>query len=246
MTTPTRHPVVLVVATALVLSAGPARAVPRTVRLPSPSRRSDRDAPGWNLARPLALLAVGGIVAAATWDEADPDAMSRGLENASLVDPFADLGNTYGNGLFIGGGSATVLAVGALSGNRGLQALGTDLCRSFVASALVTGVIKFGVDRKRPSGGGLSFPSGHTSTAFATVPVIAHHLGWQAGLVTGLIATHTGLGRMEDRKHFLSDVVFGAAIGLAVGDLVVQYRSHSSWLAGLVVTPESVGYTVRF
>ena len=105
--------------------------------------------------------------------------------------------------------------------------------------------VKYAVNRRRPSGGGHSFPSGHTTVAFAMVPVLGHHLGWPAAVPAALVATATGLGLMEDRHHFLSDVVFGAAVGLACGDLVAG-EGFLPWRARLAVAPEGVGVVVPF
>ena len=201
--------------------------------------------PSWQLGRPLAILAVGLAATSLTWNEAEPNGMQDGIADAGL-DGFGDLGNTWGSSLVIGGASAGVLTAGLLGGDRATRDLGVDLCLSFASSALISGVIKHGVNRQRPDGGDLSFPSGHTTAAFSVVPVLGHHLGWRWGLAAGVLATGTGLGRMEARRHHLSDVLLGAAIGLAMGDLVVQRREHVDWLRGLAVAPDQVSYTLRF
>jgi hypothetical protein len=195
--------------------------------------------------RPLAILAVGGMAAAMSWNHEHPERMKRTL-NASPFEPTMDVGNTYGSGWIVGGGSLATLAIGRLTRDDRIESFGADLCRSYLISSALAGVIKFSVDRRRPSGGGLSFPSGHTSAAFSAVPVIAHHLGWQAGVTSAFLAVSTGLGRMEDGRHYLSDVLFGAAIGLATGDAVVHHRKDRRLLDGLVVTPDHARYTLRF
>lgn len=78
------------------------------------------------------------------------------------------------------------------------------------------------------------------------MPVIGHHFGWPAGLAIAVLATGTGLGRMEDNLHHLSDVFFGAAIGLAMGDAVVNSRRISKALQHVVVGGNSVAYVTRF
>jgi membrane-associated phospholipid phosphatase len=240
------------------LAVIPARALavasstPATASIPAEGSAGPWQQPGappaihaWHPWHPLLLLGAGGILAAVTWDEVNARGMAEGLQR-SFDDTFADAGNTYGNGWFLGGSTAMVLAAGQLADNESLKALGADLCRSLLANMAVTLAIKSAVNRRRPSVGGYSFPSGHTSTAFSVVPVIAHHLGWRAGLAASVLAIQTGLGRLEEQKHYMSDVIFGAAVGLAVGDLVVQRRSHTSWLRGLAVAPASVSYTWRF
>jgi len=71
-----------------------------------------------------------------------------------------------------------------------------------------------------------SFPSGHTAAAFALATVVSlqyRHSFW-AGAVSYSVAAAVGLSRMALDKHWLSDVVAGAAIGHLVARLVV--RSH--------------------
>lgn len=69
-----------------------------------------------------------------------------------------------------------------------------------------------------------SFPSGHTTTAFAMFTLFAlltKHNGLKAMFV--LMAMLTGLSRMYLAQHFLEDVVAGAALGTVVTAIVYYY-----------------------
>jgi hypothetical protein len=71
----------------------------------------------------------------------------------------------------------------------------------------------------------LSFPSGHTATAFTNAALLYYEYKdsnlWYAS--SGfLFATATGILRIANNKHYTSDVLAGAGIGLATG-LVVSY-----------------------
>jgi membrane-associated phospholipid phosphatase len=74
--------------------------------------------------------------------------------------------------------------------------------------------------------GGNSFPSGHATNAFALATVIANEykdrplVRWGAYGVAGLV----GVSRFTGRRHFLSDVVVGGAIGYSIGRYV--YHTH--------------------
>ena len=74
-------------------------------------------------------------------------------------------------------------------------------------------------------GGGQSFPSGHTTQAFVLASVISEHADqtWVTGLSYGL-ASLVGVARMEQRQHFLSDVLGAAVIGTYVGRTVTHYN----------------------
>jgi len=71
----------------------------------------------------------------------------------------------------------------------------------------------------------LSFPSGHTTLAFTNAALLYYEFKdsnlWYAS--SGfLFATATGVLRIANNKHYTSDVLAGAGIGLASG-LIVSY-----------------------
>jgi hypothetical protein len=60
-----------------------------------------------------------------------------------------------------------------------------------------------------------SFPSGHSASSFATAAVLQRHFGWKVGVPAYVIAGYVATARVHDNRHYLSDVVFGAAMGIA-------------------------------
>jgi membrane-associated phospholipid phosphatase len=129
-------------------------------------------------------------------------------------------GDVYGNATF-----QLPLAVGwwavghAFGSSRGAEA-GRDLLRAQINAATWTYAIKFAVDRTRPNGEPRSFPSGHASATFASAMVLQEHYGWKVGVPFFAAATYTAVSRISVDKHWASDVVFGAAIGMASGRTV--------------------------
>jgi PAP2 superfamily len=98
-----------------------------------------------------------------------------------------------------------------------------------VANAIAvstTMALKYSVKEERPDqSDDLSFPSGHTSIAFTNAALLYYEYKdsnlWYAS--SGfLFATATGILRIANNKHYTSDVLAGAGIGLASG-LIVSY-----------------------
>lgn len=75
-----------------------------------------------------------------------------------------------------------------------------------------------------------SFPSGHTATAFMTATMLNKEYGYKSpwiGVGAYSVATATGLMRMANNKHWLSDVMVGAGIG-------IMATEFGYWLADLI------------
>jgi hypothetical protein len=113
--------------------------------------------------------------------------------------------------------------------------MGLDLVRAELLQEGLVQAIKVSVNRTRPNGQKYSFPSGHAAATFAFASVIERHLGARLAWPTILIATYVGTSRLHDNVHFLSDVVFGAALGTAAGWTVVG--RHGSTNYSLMPTP---------
>lgn len=112
---------------------------------------------------------------------------------------------------------------------------------SFTISQAVNSLIKFIINRPRPSQSypkyietysytdGYSFPSGHTSLAFATATTMAyqaHELYFNIPIFTW--SSGVGFSRMRLGKHYPSDVFVGALIGIGSGIL-------AHWATGQII-----------
>lgn len=78
-----------------------------------------------------------------------------------------------------------------------------------------------------------SFPSGHTTNAFAFASTVSRETEmwwpksrWYIGPVMYGGATLVGLSRMYDNQHWASDVIGGAAVGTIIGLKMVKFQ-HS-------------------
>lgn len=77
-----------------------------------------------------------------------------------------------------------------------------------------------------------AFPSGHTTAAFAVAAVFAsayQETIW-VPVLSYTIAAGVGLSRINDNKHWASDVLIGAALGFAVGKSVFHLMDQKSAL----------------
>jgi membrane-associated phospholipid phosphatase len=127
--------------------------------------------------------------------------------------------------------------VGLAAKDRGAMNVAVDgLLASAIASGIVTPASKLAVGRARPNAGAdsfapfssnASFPSGHTTQAFAVASVVAAHDGrlWVSVVSYGL-AGSVGFARIEQNAHWASDVLAAAILGTVVGNAVVRVNDR--------------------
>lgn len=127
-------------------------------------------------------------------------------------------------------------AIGQAASDPGAVRVGRNLARAQINALSWTYALKYAVDRTRPNGDPRSFPSGHASATFATAMVLQQHYGWKIGGPVFALATMTGASRVTVNKHWASDVVFGAFVGMASGRTATRAeRRH-----GVTVHPFAV------
>jgi len=110
-----------------------------------------------------------------------------------------------------------------------LSHLGFDLLRAQIVSQTIVHTMKVTIRRDRPTGECCAFPSGHAATAFAAAAVLERHLGYRASWPALAGATYVAVSRLVDNRHFLSDVVFGAAVGEATGWTIVGRHGRNEY-----------------
>jgi membrane-associated phospholipid phosphatase len=88
--------------------------------------------------------------------------------------------------------------------------------KAFGANIAATWVLKEAIDKKRPNGRGHdAFPSGHSSVAFQSAAFIQRRYGIRSAWPAYLLATYTGWTRIDADQHDETDVLAGAALGIA-------------------------------
>lgn len=126
---------------------------------------------------------------------------------------------------------------GILRKDREAEHAGILLGTSILLTQGVTHVLKIGFDRPRPyetlanvhtpigPADTRSFPSGHSSTAFATATMLAlTYPKWYVIVPAYTWAGLAGYSRIAVGVHYPSDVIVGALVGAGTSLLVFQLR----------------------
>lgn len=188
--------------------------------------------------RTLGLVGAGALLAS-PWDAVN----TRRADTAWSDDAFGP-GKVAGNffaQLAAGGGT---YLVGRVSGNERVSSLGHDLMRAQILSQTVVQAAKFATNRARPDGSNShSLPSGHSASAFATATVIQRHFGWKAGVPAYALAGYIGASRMAANRHYLSDIILGAGIGIAAARTVTIDIGDHDFAVGVSPTPGGAAVT---
>jgi membrane-associated phospholipid phosphatase len=159
------------------------------------------------------------------------------------------LGATYtqvgvGTGLYLVGRYIVPRAAGDPKTNA-LSHLGFDLVRAQIVSQAIVHGMKYSIRRDRPTGECCAFPSGHAATAFAVASVLERHLGYRAAWPTLAAAAYVGTSRLHDNRHFLSDVIFGSAVGVATGWTVVGRHGRTDFALAPVPVPGGIALALQ-
>jgi membrane-associated phospholipid phosphatase len=196
----------------------------------------------------IMTMGLGGAISFRSFDE--PLANSRfnteiGLNGDSPLDTVFEPGQVLGGMAVQVGGAFATYGFGKWLDKPGVAELGRDLVRVQVLTQGVTHIMKRVVRRTRPDDSNKkSFPSGHTSGAFATATVFQRHYGWKAGVPAFSIAGYIAASRVGENKHFLTDLVFGAAVGIAAGRTVTFGRGGTQFELAPLAAPGGGGIHV--
>ncbi len=130
------------------------------------------------------------------------------------------------------GVSAVLLVAGLWLKLPQLRRMSMVILASTLGAALIVNVLKHTIDRERPFemlhtvskldvGGGGSFPSGHTSDAFAAAMIISLLVRrWWVAAPLLIWACTVGWTRMALGVHYPSDVLAGALVGISIASLM--------------------------
>ncbi|GIV61958.1 MAG: hypothetical protein KatS3mg044_0824 [Rhodothermaceae bacterium] len=141
--------------------------------------------------------------------------------------------------------SLTLFAGSLLTDDVRFQDAAFTAFESVLFATMITNTLKFATGRARPyqrvghdafhpfTSGFTSFPSGHTTTAFAFMTAWFYYYPGPHTASLVALAGGTALSRMAANKHWLTDVLAGAAVGSATS--YILSRRHQREQTGLQV-----------
>jgi membrane-associated phospholipid phosphatase len=181
---------------------------------------------------------------------------------SDLSTGISDVSVEYGSGLNMLLLAAGGYAVGLASGDEWLRETALLTGTAILIAGSLSTVTKIMVGRSRPymdrghmsfkplsfsTEDFVSFPSGHTVVAFAVSGVLAERIKnvWASIGLYGL-AGATAWSRMYTDHHWVSDVVFGAALSVAVSRSLVQWHEGGEGITGggLTIAPRGDGLVI--
>lgn len=148
---------------------------------------------------------------------------------------FEPMGNYYAGAIIAG-----FFAHGIFAKNNRSRSTALLAAESFIISGVLVRIPKYLAGRARPDVensspwdwkgpfNGTSFPSGHTTSAFSVASVIAYQYRdtpW-IPITAYTLAALTGVSRIYDNRHWLSDVFAGAIIGTLTGRFICKQHDN--------------------
>ena len=118
------------------------------------------------------------------------------------------------------------LKLGGIRGSFGWKRLLTFIVLAIILTQLVVNGLKLTTGVLRPDVTNyFSFPSGHTAAAFMAATLFYKEYGFKGywvGLVAYAAAIVTGFTRILNKRHWLFDVIIGAALGILLTNLAFR------------------------
>jgi PAP2 superfamily len=159
-------------------------------------------------------LATAFSLAVSPFDQTLTRSSSYSTFQKRMFEPWA---RVAGQEWLLGGSAIATYAVGRVTNQPKLAALGGDLMEAQVLAGASTLTLKLAIGRTRPDGEPRSFPSGHASGTFAAATVVQRHFGWKGAIPAYTAAGLVTIARMQANSHYPTDLIAGAAVGILAG-----------------------------
>ena len=228
------------------------RAVPPSCRLVVVPTSPPAEIHWYHAAAGLAAVALTSLADESLRDELQAH-RSTGKDDVARV--FRRMGQPEVYGV-VGLGT---IAVGIIGGNDRVRRAGQRISAGLLTAAFVSMALKETVGRQRPDAsndaysfkpfsGRDSWPSGHTTMAFALAASVSDEVRSTpvtVALYTG--AALTGWSRLNDNKHWLSDVAMGALVGVTGAKLMNgRWRVLGVHAPKFLLEPGAAGVSLKF
>ena len=168
-----------------------------------------------------------------------------------------------GDGRVLYGVSLAAYGVGVWRGEDRVQEVSAHWIEALTDATIWSNAIKLLAGRNRPEGHpptsrftgpwgyfkdqgkNSSFPSGHSTVAFASAAVFTREFDYNpwVGVPVYVTAGGVAFARVYSQRHWITDVIFGAALGHSIGFLV-ENRRHGVRQAARIepwISPEETG-----
>lgn len=179
----------------------------------------------------VGAVAAGGLLIIAVVDAPVQEWTADPNHASTTGDDISNVAAYFGQAEVVVPVTGGLILVGLIAKKPGVLHAGYRVGASVLVASVVTQVFKYSLGRVRPYdtsdqwdfepfSGANSMWSGHTATAFAFATALSQeiHRTWATvGLYT--LATGTAWSRVYDNEHWVSDVVIGAAAGIASAKL---------------------------
>jgi hypothetical protein len=176
-----------------------------------------------------------GLMALITTDRITGDEIGEADRQVTVSRRISNVGSIYGLSAIAG----TFYFAGRLRNDSRARETGLLSAEAMINSIIVEGALKGitqrarpvdGIDRSEFFDGGSSFPSGHSTQAWAVATVIANEYKHRPAVQIAAygIASAISVARFTGHKHYISDVVAGSALGYGIGKFVFKTHHRES------------------
>jgi membrane-associated phospholipid phosphatase len=174
-----------------------------------------------------------GLMALFTTDRITGDEIFEADRQVTVSRRISNIGSIYGLSAITG----AFYFAGRAKHDARARETGLLSAEAMINSIIVEGALKGitqrarpldGVERSEFFDGGSSFPSGHSTQAWAVAAVIASEYKHRPAVQIAAygIASAISVARFTEHKHYISDVVAGSALGFGIGRYV--FKAHHS------------------
>jgi membrane-associated phospholipid phosphatase len=182
----------------------------------------------------VVFLGTAGGIAAVLHNNVDPAVARHEPRSGNASDIITDFGDAFPVQLpLLGGMYVTSLC----SQNEELHELTLTMFTTYKFTLLSSIALQYATRTRHADSGVFNlfsdsgFPSEQTATTFALAAVVDEAFGWKGGLPAYAIASVIAWAEVDQNQHTVSEVVFGAALGFAIGKSIgaLHYRPDAPW-----------------